>query len=97
MTRNTHQIQGLVDVPLSSNGSLGCVEALQKFGRVTDNLSVNGRMIDGDAPLGHHLLKILETEIISQVPPHAEQYHRAIKMPALEQRRLHDCDQEVSG
>ena len=97
MTRNTHQIQCLVDMPPCRDGSLAGMKALQKFGRVPDNLSVNGRMIDGDAPLGHHLLKILETEIISQVPPHAEQYHRAIKMPALEQRRLHDCDQEVSG
>jgi hypothetical protein len=32
MTRNTHQIQGLVDVPLSGNSSLSGIEALQKFG-----------------------------------------------------------------
>src|SRR3712207_9316212 len=40
-------------------------------------------MVDGDAPLGHHLFQIPEAEIVGEIPPHAEQDHRAIKMPAL--------------
>ena len=40
-------------------------------------------VIDGDAALCHHLLKIAQAEIISQVRPHAEQDHGSIKMPAL--------------
>jgi hypothetical protein len=47
--------------------------------------AVGGGMVDGDASLGHHLLKVPETEIIGQVPPDADQDDRAIKMPALEQ------------
>jgi hypothetical protein len=30
-------------------------------------------MVDRDASLGHHLLKIPEAEAISQISPHAEQ------------------------
>jgi hypothetical protein len=47
--------------------------------------AVDGGMVDGDASLGHHLLKVPETEIIGQVPPDADQEDRAIKLPALEQ------------
>jgi hypothetical protein len=87
MTRNTHQIQRLVDVPLAGDNPLACIEALQKFGRVPDNLSVNGRVIDLDAALSHQLFKVPQAEIVGQVPPDAEQDYRAIKMPALE----HPC------
>ena len=41
-------------------------------------------MIDGDAALGHHLLKIPQAEIVGQIPADAEQDHGSIKMPALE-------------
>src|SRR5688572_7961316 len=92
MTHNTHQIQGFIDVPPPRDGSLPLVEALQKFGRVSDNPSVNGRAVDRDAALSHHLLEVSEAEIVSQIPPDAEQDYRTIKMPALEHPRLRCCD-----
>ena len=54
-------------------------------------------MIDGEAPLGHHLLQVPQAQIVSQIPPHAEQDHGSIKMPALEHRVLHYCDQSLSS
>jgi hypothetical protein len=71
-------------VPLSGNGSLACIEALQKFRRVPDNPSVNGRVVDRDPAFSHHLLKVPKAEIVSQIPPNAEQDHGSLKMPALE-------------
>ncbi len=73
-----------IDVPLPGNSSLSSIEAPQKFGRVPNDPSVNGRMVDRDAALRHHLLQISEAQIVSQIPPDAEQDHGSIKMPALE-------------
>jgi hypothetical protein len=53
---------------------------------------VNGGVIDGDAALGHHLLKVPQAEIVGQIPAHAEQDHRTIKMPALEHLKQKVCD-----
>jgi hypothetical protein len=36
-------------------------------------------------------------ETISQIPPHAQQDYRAIKMPALEHRVLHYWDRDLSS
>jgi hypothetical protein len=36
---------------------------------------MNGGVINRDATLRHHLLKIAETEAISEIPPDAEQDH----------------------
>jgi hypothetical protein len=49
------------------------VEALQQFWRVANDPSVNGRVVDGDAALRHHLLQIPEAETVGQIPPDAEQ------------------------
>jgi hypothetical protein len=84
----SHRDVGLVDVPLSGDGSLACVEALQKFGRVMDNLSVNGSMVDRDAARGHRLFQVPKAQIVSQVPLDAEQDHGSINMPALEHTSL---------
>jgi len=46
----------LVDVPPAGDDPLVGIEALQKFGRVPGNPSVNGHVIDRDAALSHHLL-----------------------------------------
>ncbi len=83
-----------VDVPLGSDGSLACIEAVKKLRRVADNPPVNGRVIDGDSALGHHLLKISQAQIVSQVPPDAEQDHGSIKMPALEHATLRYRDRK---
>jgi hypothetical protein len=92
MTRNAHQIQGLVNVPFSGHGSLAAIEPIEQLGRVPDNPSVNGRMVDRDAALGHHLFKVSQAQIVSQIPPNAEQDHGSIKMPALEHPCLRCCD-----
>lgn len=44
---------------------------------------MDGRVVDADALLGHHLLEISQAQIVSQVPPAAEQDHGLIKMTAL--------------
>src|SRR5215218_7314222 len=49
-------------------------------------------MVDGDAALGHHLLEIPEAQAIRQIPPHAEQDHRAIEVTAFE----HDATPELA-
>lgn len=77
---------GLVDVLLASDGSLAPIEPLQQFGRIVHCPPMNGRVIDGDASFCHHLLQISEAEIVSEIPPDAEQDHRPIKMPAFERR-----------
>ena len=82
----------LVHMPFAGDGSLATIEALQQFGRVANNPAVDGRVIDRDAPLGHHLLQVPQAEIVSQIPPDAEQDHRTIKMPALEHPVLRCCD-----
>jgi hypothetical protein len=46
-------------------------------------------VIDRDAALSHHLFEIPEAEIVSQIPPDAEQDYGSIKMPALKHATLH--------
>ena len=41
-------------------------------------------MVDRDAALGHHLLKIPQAEIVGQIPPDAEQDHGLVELAALE-------------
>jgi hypothetical protein len=41
-------------------------------------------MVNGDAALSHHLLKIPQAQIVSQTPLKAEQDHGSIELPALE-------------
>jgi hypothetical protein len=65
----------LVGVPLARDGSLAMVEPFQQLGRVTDNPSVNGRVVNGDAAFGHHLLEITQAEIVGQIPADAEHDH----------------------
>jgi hypothetical protein len=74
----------LIHVPFPADASFAKIEALEQLRRVADNPSVNGRMVDGDAPLSHHLLQVPQAQIVSQIPPHAEQDYGSIKMPALE-------------
>src|SRR5688500_13564567 len=81
----------LINVPLGSDGSLARIEALQKFGRVSDNPSVNGCVVDRDAARGHHLFKVSQAQIVSQIPPNAEQDHGSVEMPALEHPCLRCC------
>ena len=56
-----------------------------------DGPTMNGRVVDGDAALGHHLFEIPQAQTIGQVPPNAEQDDRLIKMPALEHTTLRFC------
>lgn len=41
-------------------------------------------MIDADAALDHHLFRIAQAEVVSQVPAYAQQDHRAIEMETFE-------------
>jgi hypothetical protein len=45
---------------------------------------MDGNMINGYAPFGHHLPKITEAEAVGKIPPHAKQDYRLIKMAAFE-------------
>jgi hypothetical protein len=58
MTRNAHQIQGLINMPFAGDGSLTPMEALEQLRRVAHDPSVNGRVIDRDPALGHHRFEI---------------------------------------
>jgi hypothetical protein len=60
----------LVDMPLAGNGSLVSIETFQQFGRVPDDPSMNGRIIDRDVSLSHHLFKISQAQFVGQIPPH---------------------------
>jgi hypothetical protein len=87
----------LIHVPFPADASVAKIKALEQFGRVANNPPVDGRMIDGDTPLGHHLLQVPQAQIVSQIPPDTEQDHGSIEMPALEHRLLHCCDQGLGS
>jgi hypothetical protein len=46
----------LIHVPFPADASFAKIEALEQLRRVPDNPSVNGRVVDRDAALSHHLL-----------------------------------------
>lgn len=46
--------------------------------------AMDRRVINIDAALGHHLFEIPQTEAVSQIPAHAQQDHRAVKMVVLQ-------------
>jgi hypothetical protein len=73
-----------VDVPPISDRSLAAIEPLQQLGRLANNPAMHRRMVNGDTALGHHLLKIAQAQVVSQIPPHAEQDHGFVELPALE-------------
>ena len=54
-----------------------------------DGPAMDRGVVDGDAALGHHLLKIPQAQAVSQVPPNTEQDDGTIKMPAVEHTTLH--------
>jgi hypothetical protein len=47
---------GLIDVPPAGDSSLSPIEPLQQERCIMDRPAMHGRVINGDAPLGHHLL-----------------------------------------
>jgi hypothetical protein len=75
-------------MPSPADASFAKVEALKQFGRIPENPPVDGRMIDRDTTLGHHLFQVPEAEIVSEVPAHTEKDDCTIKMPALEHATL---------
>jgi hypothetical protein len=60
-------------------------------GRVANNPAMHRRMVNGDTALGHHLLKIPQAQIVSQIPPDTEQDHGFVELPALEHCVLPHC------
>jgi hypothetical protein len=69
-------------MPFWIDHPLETVEQLQQFTRVAVGLPVNGRVINGDTALGHHLLQVAQA--VSQVPSDAQQDYRAVEMAAFE-------------
>lgn len=53
-------------MPFAVHATLAPVEAFQ--GREGDRPAVGGRVIDRNAALGHHLLKIAQAQIVGEVP-----------------------------
>lgn len=45
--------------------------------------AINRPVINGDAAFRHHLLEIAKAPVVSQIPPDAQEDHRAIGMTAL--------------
>jgi hypothetical protein len=43
---------------------------------------MDGRVIDSNAAFGDHLLKLPQAQVVSQIPPHAEQDHRSVNLLA---------------
>jgi hypothetical protein len=80
---------GLIDMPLSSDGSLASMKLLQQQRRVMDCPAMDSGVIDRDAALSHHLFQVPQDQIVSQIPPDAQEDHRSIRMPALEHATLH--------
>lgn len=39
---------------------------------------MNGRVIDGNTPLGHHLFQITQAQPVGQVSAHAKQDHQLV-------------------
>jgi hypothetical protein len=60
-------------MPLPCDGSLPLVEALQQEWSKMDGPAIDRGVVDGDAALGHPLLRIAQAQAVSQVPPDAEQ------------------------
>jgi hypothetical protein len=74
-------------VPLSGDGSLAPVELLEQLGRVVDDSSVDGRVIDRDTAFGHHLFQVPEAQAVSEIPPDAQQNYRAVEIAAFEHHK----------
>jgi hypothetical protein len=79
---------GFIDMPSASDRALAPIELLQQARGIVNRPTMNGYVINRDAALSHHLLKIAQTETIGQIPPDAQKYHRAIKMTAFEHLNL---------
>jgi hypothetical protein len=84
--------RSFIDMPSSADSSLTPIEPLDQERSVVDGPTIDGGVVDSDASFGHHLLEIPQAEIVGQSPPHAEQDHRFIKMPALEHATLRPRD-----
>lgn len=48
------------------------IEALEQDRQEMPYPSVHGRMIDGDAALGHHLFEIAQAQTVGEIPTNAE-------------------------
>jgi hypothetical protein len=82
-----------IDMPFPADGSLAPIELLKQERSIVDRPAMDGGMVNGDASLGHHLLKIPQAEAVSQIPSHTQQDHRAIEMTAFE----HHAPPELAG
>jgi hypothetical protein len=70
-------------MPLAGHHTLSPVETLEQQRREANSPSVDSGVVDRNAPFGHHLLKITKAQIVGQVPAHAKQDHRLVKLTPL--------------
>ncbi len=78
----------LINMPRPADGSLAWVKLLQQKRSVVDGPALNGGVIHRHAPLGHHLFQVPQAQAVSEVPPDAQQDHRAIDVTAFENLHL---------
>src|SRR5450756_466556 len=73
----------LVHAPTPADLAFGAPEGLLQYGQQFDRPAMDGRMIDGNPALGHHLLQIPKTQRVSDIPAHTKQNHVQRIMQAL--------------
>lgn len=75
---------GLVHMPLRGHSALTQIKSLQQDGRISNNPTMNRRVIDADAPFGHHLFEVSQAQAVGEIPAHAKQDDGLIEMAAFE-------------
>jgi hypothetical protein len=79
----------LVHMPLPCDGLLAPIELLEHERGIVNRPAMDGSVIDGDVALSpSSLFKVSEPQIVGEIPPHTEQNHEPVKMPAFEHRAL---------
>src|ERR1700742_4084904 len=76
---------GLIDSPRAASSPTKAVPTLDKLWGISPNPAKDGRMGQIESALGHHLDQIPETELVAQVPAHAQDDHLTIEVPPCKQ------------
>jgi hypothetical protein len=78
---------GFIDMPLVGDRALAPIELLEQERGMMNGPAVDGGVVD-DASFSHHLFQVPKAKIVGQMPPHAEQDHRSVKLPVVEHATL---------
>src|SRR5450631_2886706 len=71
----------LVDTPRAADGSREPTPTLLELGRVANNPAHDGGVRNHDAPLHHHRGQISVTQLVRNVPAHAQNHDLCVKVP----------------